>query len=246
MIYAAGVAFACCGAIFSRETLYDLAPHELLLRYRDMGAAWLHVVDLDGARDGRLANRGIILELATQSALKLQVGGGVRHVSVVDDLLRHGVDRVMVGSAAVEQPSEVKGWLQRFGAEQVGLACDVLLDAEGVPRLRTRGWTQESTISLWDAVADFASAGCVHVLCTDINRDGALAGPNMDLYREAQRRFPKIEWQASGGVSSAVDLAALAQCGVAAAISGKALLEEKIDLAAISRWLPGHASRQSC
>src|SRR5690348_11525409 len=107
---------------FDQETRYDLEPHELLQRYRALGATWLNVVDLDGAKDGRLANRSVIIRLASQKALHIQVGGGVRSTAVVDDLLRNGIDRVIVGSAAVENPAEVQGWLKRYGAEKIGLA----------------------------------------------------------------------------------------------------------------------------
>src|SRR2546423_14922529 len=124
---------------FSAETRYEHEPHELLLRYRSLGASWLHVVDLDGAKDGVLANRAVIVALASQRAVRLQVGGGVRSAAVVDDLLRHGVERVVVGSAAVERPEEVAEWLARFGGERVFVALDVRVDCGGIPRGPTRG-----------------------------------------------------------------------------------------------------------
>ncbi len=223
---------------FDAETRYDLEPHELLLRYRTLGATWLHIVDLDGAKDGVLANRRVILGLASQRALNLQVGGGVRSVSVVDDLLRHGVDRVVVGSAAVEAPSEVLAWLQRFGAEKIAIAADVRRNDNGEPIVVTRGWTASSGQSLWQLIDVYAAHGLRHVLCTDVQRDGALAGPANDLYAEAVRRYPSIEWQASGGVRDASDLRALADLGVAAAISGKALLEERIPPKELRPFLP--------
>ena len=223
---------------FAAETRYQLEPHELLARYQRLGASWLHIVDLDGARDGTLANRGIIHQLATQRAVRLQVGGGLRDLGTVDDLLTHGVARVVIGSAAVEQREQVAGWLRSYGPERVCLAFDVQLDAQSVPRLRIRGWQQQSTLSLWEAVASFADDGLKHVLCTDIERDGALGGPNLALYSEALRRFPKLQWQASGGIRSGADLAALAACGVPSAISGKALLEERITLEELRPFLP--------
>lgn len=224
---------------FAAETRYDLEPHELLGRYRALGARWLHIVDLDGARDGQLANRGLLLTLASQRAVNLQVGGGVRSLAVVDDLLRNGIDRVVVGSAAVEEPAAVAGWISQFGAERVCLAFDVKADAGGVPRVQTRGWTQGTALSLWDAVEGFRSAGLRHVLCTDVQRDGALEGPSLALYTEAVRRYPELQWQASGGVRDAADLAALRAIGVAAAISGKALLEERIAADALRPYLAG-------
>ncbi|MGB6451416.1 MAG: 1-(5-phosphoribosyl)-5-[(5-phosphoribosylamino)methylideneamino] imidazole-4-carboxamide isomerase [Steroidobacteraceae bacterium] len=223
---------------FGAETRYELQPHELLQRYRALGAAWLHVVDLDGARDGVLANRAIVVALASQQAVSLQVGGGMRSAEALSDLLRNGVDRVVVGSAAVEQPREVAQWLAHFGPERVCLAFDVRLDERGEPRVRTRGWTQGGSLSLWSAIDPFCACGLRHVLCTDIDRDGALTGPNLDLYREALRRFPGLTWQASGGVRHAADLAALAGIGVHAAVSGKALLEELMTPEELRPFLP--------
>jgi len=213
---------------FAAETRYEHEPHELLLRYRGLGATWLHVVDLDGAKDGALANRSIVVALASQRAVRIQVGGGVRSSATIDDLLRQGVSRVVVGSTAVEQPDVVTEWLVRYGPDRVCLAFDVRLDATGVPRVRTRGWTEGTAISLWDAIARFPADRIKHVLCTDIERDGALTGPNIELYEQARSRFPNLAWQASGGIRDAADLAALARTGVAGAVSGKALLEERI------------------
>ena len=223
---------------FDQETRYDLEPHELLQRYRALGASWLHVVDLDGAKDGQLANRSVIIRLASQKALHVQVGGGVRSAAVVDDLLRNGIDRVIVGSAAVENPAEVQSWLKRYGVEKIGLAFDIRQDAGGVPRVLTRGWTQESKLSLWEAIDSYLPYGLKHVLCTDAELDGAMQGPAVKLYQEFTKRYPQIQLQASGGVRSAADLSALAAVGSAAAISGKALLEEAIKPSELVPFLP--------
>jgi phosphoribosylformimino-5-aminoimidazole carboxamide ribotide isomerase len=223
---------------FAAETRYPAGAQELLERYRALGASWLHVVDLDGARDGTPGNLALIETLASQRTPQLQVGGGVREAAVIEQLLRHGVARVVIGSAAAEQPEQAAGWLKRYGAERICLAFDVRLDALGEPRLHIRGWRQPTALSLWDVVAVFADAGLEHVLCTDIERDGALGGPNLGLYREAVRRFPHIRWQASGGIAGGEDLRALAEIGVAAAISGKALLEQRISFEELRLFLP--------
>ncbi len=230
---------------FDAETRYDLEPHELLQRYRALGASWLHVVDLDGAKEGRLANRSVIVRLASQRALHIQVGGGVRSAAVVDDLLRNGIDRVIVGSAAVEKPAEVQSWLKKYGAEKIGLAFDVRHDAQGVPRVLTRGWTKESPLSLWDAIESYLPHGLKHVLCTDAELDGAMQGPAVGLYQEFTRRYQQLQLQASGGVRSAADLQTLADAGSAAAISGKALLEEAIKPAELRPFLPNASSPAS-
>ena len=230
---------------FAAETQYGDDPVAMALRWQGEGARRLHVVDLDGARNGVTANRSLVSKLASQAGLRLQVGGGVRSSAIIDDLLASGVDRVVVGSAAVERPVEVANWIARFGSERVCLAFDVQLDREGEPRVRTRGWTETTGLSLWRAIEPFAPHGLKHVLCTDIARDGALTGPNLSLYAEATRRFPGLAWQASGGVRDAADLAALAASGVAAAVSGKALLEERISSEELRPFLPNASSPAS-
>jgi phosphoribosylformimino-5-aminoimidazole carboxamide ribotide isomerase len=226
---------------FDRETRYDLEPHELLQRYRALGASWLHVVDLDGAKHGRLANRSVIIRLASQKAMLVQVGGGVRSKAVVDDLLRNGIDRVIVGSAAVEKPAEVHAWLEQYGPGKIGLAFDIR-HVDGVPRVLTRGWTRESKLTLWEAIDSYLPHGLEHVLCTDADLDGAMQGPAVALYQEFTRRYPKLQLQASGGVRNAADLHALAAAGSAAATSGKALLEEAIPPAELRPFLPNASS----
>jgi len=230
---------------FGAETRYGHEPHELLLRYRDLGASWLHVVDLDGAKEGVLANRAVIVALASQRAVRLQVGGGVRSTAAIEDLLGNGVERVVIGSVAVERPDEVAAWIEKFGGERICLAFDVKIDSTGQPLVRTRGWTEATAVSLWDAIGRYPAGSVKHVLCTDIERDGALSGPSIDLYREAMRRFPTLAWQASGGVRDAADLKALADCGVAAAVSGKALLEERITPEELRPFLPDASSPAS-
>jgi phosphoribosylformimino-5-aminoimidazole carboxamide ribotide isomerase len=169
----------------------------------------------------------------------------VRSAAVVDDLLRNGIDRVIVGSAAVENPAEVRAWIEKYGPEKIGLAFDIRHDAQGVPRVLTRGWTRESKLTLWEAIESYLPNDLKHVLCTDVELDGALQGPAVNLYAAAVQRYPQIAWQASGGVRSAADLAALAALGAAAAISGKALLEEMISPSELRPFLPNASSPAS-
>jgi phosphoribosylformimino-5-aminoimidazole carboxamide ribotide isomerase len=223
---------------FSTETRYEIDPLALLQHYHALGARWLHIVDLDGARDGLLANRHLIASFAAEGSIALQVGGGVRSAAVVADLFGAGVARVVVGSAAVDDPQAVESWLGQYGAERVCLAFDVRLNGAGVPLLHTRGWREVTGITLWQAIDRFAAAGLKHVLCTDIERDGALSGPNVALYRECAQRYPQLHWQASGGVAGGADLQALADAGASAAISGKALLEQRISIEELRPFLP--------
>ena len=223
---------------FEAETRYPADAHSLLVKYRDAGADWLHIVDLDGARDGAPDNRAIIVALAAQKSVNLQVGGGLRNTAALAQMLDSGVARVVVGSAAVSQVEQVQAWLAHFGVERLALAFDVFIDDSGLPRVMTHGWQRQSEYSLWDALDNYSASPLKHVLCTDVGRDGALTGPNLDLYREAVRRYPKIAWQASGGIRNACDLRALSEAGAAAAISGKALLENLIPMEELQPFLP--------
>jgi phosphoribosylformimino-5-aminoimidazole carboxamide ribotide isomerase len=223
---------------FARETRYPDDALALAEKYFALGADWLHVVDLDAARGDGDGNRPLILQLAAQTALKLQVGGGLRDAAAVEQMLDLGAARAVIGSAAVTDADLVRGWLDRFGPQRIALAFDVRLGADGVPRVATHGWQRQCALSLWEAIDNFAGSALEHVLCTDVGRDGALTGPNVPLYTEAASRHPQICWQASGGVRDARDLASLAAAGAAAAVSGKALLENRIPARELQPFLP--------
>jgi phosphoribosylformimino-5-aminoimidazole carboxamide ribotide isomerase len=223
---------------FDAETRYATDAPALLAKYRDLGADWLHVVDLDGARGGLPDNRAMVLQLAAQKAVKLQVGGGLRNTAALTQMLDAGVARVVVGSAALTQVEQVQAWLTHFGPDRITLAFDVSIDDKGVPRVMTHGWQRQSALDLWSALDHYTASDLRHVLCTDVGRDGALTGPNLSLYDEAVRRHPQMQWQASGGIRNTHDLHALAETGAAAAISGKALLENLIPSEELQPFLP--------
>jgi phosphoribosylformimino-5-aminoimidazole carboxamide ribotide isomerase len=213
---------------FDQVSEYAAQPEALAARYLALGVEWVHIVDLDGARDGTGANREVIGRMAALAGGRIQVGGGLRTRADLEAIFSLGVGRAVIGSAAVEEPGEVRAWFRDFGAERLVLAFDVRLDEPGTPWLRTRGWTTEGGLTLWDAIGLYLDAGLRHVLCTDVARDGAMTGPNFALYAECSRRFPGIELQASGGVRDLADLEALRGTGAAAAIIGKALLDGRI------------------
>ncbi len=210
---------------FDRLTSYPVAPEELAGRYLSLGVDWIHVVDLDGARDGTAGNRDLVARMAGLARNQIQVGGGIRSHGDVAEVLGLGAGRVVVGSAAAERPDEVRGWLAEFGPERLVLAFDVRLDEHGTPWLRTRGWTADAGVSLWEAIATYQPAGLKHLLCTDVARDGAMGGPNLDLYAACMARFPGLELQASGGIRDLADLEALRATSAAGAVVGKALLD---------------------
>lgn len=223
---------------FSRRTVYDHAPAELASSLEARGFRFLHVVDLDGAKSGEQANRDLVRTIAENSGLSVQLGGGIRDQQRIENWLQAGVDRCIIGSQAVSNPSLVRQWLQRYGSERIVLALDVRLDPDGTPWLMTHGWTRNSATSLWQCVDQYLEAGLQQVLCTDVERDGAMRGPNLDLYRQFLCRYPALQLQASGGVRDGADLDALQQLGASAAITGRSLLDGRISDEEIRKFLP--------
>jgi phosphoribosylformimino-5-aminoimidazole carboxamide ribotide isomerase len=210
---------------FDDATAYPADPAEALAAFAAAGAAWAHVVDLDGARAGAPVQHDLVADLARTASQKLQVAGGFREARQISDMLLAGAGRVVVGSLAVKDPGRVKRFLADFGGDRIALALDVNLVAD-LPMVATHGWTESSSLSLWDVAALYPEAR--HLLLTDIGRDGMLAGPNFELLEEAGRRLPHLAIQASGGVSSLDDLRRLRTEG---AVVGKALWEGRFSLA---------------
>ncbi len=213
---------------FDRVTEYSSDPTVIGRRFSQLKVADLHIVDLDGARSGTQDNAQIVAEIASQTDLSIQLGGGIRERADIERWLSHGVRRCVIGSVAISEPDIVIGWLNEFGADRIILALDVKIDDQGTPQLTTHGWTRNSGVSLWDCLGAFAAAGAQHVLCTDVARDGAMSGPNVELYEETLRRFPRLLLQASGGVRNLADLEQLRDSGLPAAITGRALLDGEI------------------
>lgn len=209
---------------FDQVTEYDPDPLARLTAFSDAGARWVHVVDLDGAEQGRAAQHALIGRLASAGLARIQSGGGVRALEDVERLLDAGVGRVVIGSLAVTAPATVAGWLDRFGAERITLALDVKI-ADGLPRPAVKGWTETAGTDLWTTLDHYPVGLLAHVLITDVGRDGALTGPNLELLAEARRWRPDLHIQASGGVSTLDDLVDARDVGCAGAIVGRALYE---------------------
>lgn len=214
---------------YARETTFANDPVELAQRYADAGARKLHVVDLDGARSGRFVNLAVVEKIADACALEVQAGGGVRNSEDLQRLYSAGVARVVVGSVAVREPDTVAAWIATFGADRLVLALDTRRRG-GDWYLPVHGWTEDSAVRLDTLATHYAQAGARHVLCTDIDRDGTLAGFNLDLYRALRRLAPGFEVQASGGACSLDDIRAARAAGVRGVILGRALLEGRFTL----------------
>ncbi|MGB5940329.1 MAG: 1-(5-phosphoribosyl)-5-[(5-phosphoribosylamino)methylideneamino]imidazole-4-carboxamide isomerase [Rhodanobacter sp.] len=208
---------------YARQTTYAAGPRELARRYADAGAHWLHLVDLDGARSGRLDNLAVIRSIAADG-MQVQAGGGVRDEVDLQRLFDAGVQRVVLGSVAIRDPELVAGWLDKHGAERLTLALDTRR-IDGRWTLPSAGWTETEARTLDELAPWYAARGARHLLCTDIDRDGMLAGFNLDLYRHLAGTVPSLAVQASGGVRSLDDIRAAREAGAHGVILGRALLE---------------------
>ena len=215
---------------YAQETRYPDEPLAVAARYGLAGARWLHLVDLDAARAGGYTLAPLLAAIKASTALQVQTGGGVRREADVAAMLVAGADRVVVGSLAVREPATVIGWLQRFGAERITVALDARRDAGGTWRLPTEGWTADSGVELDVLLQRYADQGLRHLLCTDIDRDGMLSGPNLELYARILAQCPDVQLQASGGVRDIADIAAAQAVGCAGAVLGKALLDGRFSL----------------
>ena len=209
---------------FERETRYVPTPLQVALAHSAQGAHWLHLVDLDGAREGGYALCQLLREIRAASDLRVQTGGGIRTADDVEALLEAGATRVVVGSLAVSEPARVAKWIVLFGADRLAVALDVRL-RRGRWQAASHGWTQSGTESVESLVDFYAAAGLRHMLCTDIACDGMLLGPNLALYRKLCARVPTIAVQASGGMRGTPDLAAVRAAGCAGAVLGRTLLD---------------------
>ena len=213
---------------YAQQTTYDVDARALASEYAQTGASWLHLVDLDGARGGSLENLAVI-EAIARDGMHIQAGGGVRSEADVQRLFDAGVSRVVLGSLAIREPTLVEGWLAARGAQRFTLALDTLW-RDGRWTLPSAGWTETETRTLDDLAPWYAEHGARHLLCTDIDRDGMLAGFNLDLYRYLAGAVPSMAVQASGGVRSLEDIRAARDAGARAVILGRALLEGRFSL----------------
>ncbi len=215
---------------FEEKTLYSRDPVMTSRSFEGVGAQFLHLVDLSGAKDPTHRQLDLIAQVIRSTRLKVQVGGGIRTLEEAAELLELGADRVVIGSAAISQPQMVRSLLREKGGDRVTVALDVRVNSSGVSHVAVHGWQAQSSLRVEDALLPFLDEGLTRVLCTDIDLDGMMTGPNFKLYAELSQKFPGVEFQASGGVSSLDDLMALSAAGLRSAIVGKAIYEGTIDL----------------
>ena len=214
---------------YARQTDYAVEPLALARTYAAAGARWLHVVDLDGAQQGASLHVPLLQAMAA-SGMHIQAGGGVRAEEDLQRLFDAGVSRVVVGSVAMRAPELVISWLQRYGTERITVALDTR-SRECVWRRASAGWHGTESATLDELAPRYAAAGARHVLCTDIDRDGTLSGPNMQLYAHLHTIAPELCVQVSGGVRGLEDVSAARTAGAGGIVLGRALLEGRFTLA---------------
>ena len=208
---------------YSQKTVYNDSPLEVAKSFEKAGASYLHLVDLDGAKSGDTPNYEIIKSIAQSTSLKIEIGGGIRSEEVIKRYLDAGVMRVILGTVAIENPEFTKEMTAKYGD-----AIAVGIDISG-GFVATRGWTDITKVSCDEMFANMEKIGVKTVICTDISKDGAMMGTNLELYKDLKSKY-NIDIVASGGVSSMDDITALKAMDLYGAILGKALYEGAVDL----------------
>lgn len=209
---------------YNQMTIYSDHPEEIALDFKNSGAKWVHIVDLEGAKTGDTPNLDTILKIKDTCGLCVEVGGGIRNMAVVDRYLSAGVDRVILGTSAVSNPDFVKEATDKYG-EKIAVGVDI---KDGFVAIK--GWTEKSEFEAFDFCERMQSLGVTTLICTDISKDGAMLGTNHELYQELSKRFD-MQIIASGGVSTIDDVKKLAKLDIYGAIIGKAYYTKAIDIA---------------
>lgn len=210
---------------YDRKVVYDDNPVEQARRFEDLGFTRLHVVDLDGAKSKHIVNTKVLEAITTATHLTVDFGGGIKSDADIQTAFHYGASMVTVGSVAVSDPDRFISWLHCYGSDRLILGADT---RDG--KISTNGWLNNSEYELIPFLDKYVKAGVKHVLCTEISRDGTLAGPAIDVYKHIMASYPQLDLIASGGVGSAEDIIALDEAGIPAVVFGKAWYEGRIDL----------------
>lgn len=208
---------------YKKVKVYRENPVVVALEFQKADFDYLHLVDLDGAKKGKVVNWEVIREIQEETALNVDFGGGVKTEAEVERLLDLGVNQINIGSLAVKEPDTFRDWITKFGSENFVLSADVRGE-----NVMVSGWMESSDYRLWDLVDRFIDDGLEYLTCTDISADGMMQGPNFGLYKKLKKRFPSLKINASGGITTIEDLKELEYIKVHGAIIGKAIYEGRI------------------
>jgi phosphoribosylformimino-5-aminoimidazole carboxamide ribotide isomerase len=217
---------------YDQKTIYNEHPLEVAKMFEDHGITRLHLVDLDGAKAHHIVNHSVLEKIAGSTNLVIDFGGGLKTSEDLRIAFECGASMITGGSIAVKSPEVFESWLKQYGSEKIILGADVQDEAIAVT-----GWTEQTTLKLLPFLDSYVSKGVSKVICTDISKDGMLAGPSINLYKKVLKLFPNMYLVASGGVSSMHDLEALKEAGLPAVIFGKAIYEGKISLKDLEHFI---------
>ena len=215
---------------YDQKTVYG-NPLDMAQEFERIGYERLHVVDLDGAKSKHIVNSNVLQSLTSETKLNIDFGGGIKTDEDIETAFNSGAQMVTIGSIAVTNPERFMGWLEKYGSDRIILGADV---RNG--RISINGWKEDSSEDLLPFLKKYIDAGVSKVLCTEISKDGTLAGPAIDLYKRVMEAYPELHLIASGGVSSMDDIKALDAAGIPAVVFGKAIYEGKINLQELWDW----------
>ena len=210
---------------YTQKKIYKDDPLETAMQFEDAGLTRLHLVDLDGAKAGTVKNWNVLERIASKTKLLIDFSGGLSTKKNVQTAFDSGAAYAAIGTMAVKDEMEVSNWLSASGADKFIIGADIKNEM-----IQVKGWTEETTVSIFNLIERYRQKSVEQFFCTDINKDGLLEGPSVDLYKKIKQQFPAINLIASGGVSSIHDLELLQQAGCSATIVGKAIYENKISL----------------
>ncbi len=217
---------------YASKKIYSEKPLEVAKTFEDHGLKRLHVVDLDGAKSNHIVNFHTLYEIASNTSLTIDFGGGIKGDADLHIAFDNGASMVTLGSIAVRNPETLLEWIRYYGADRIILGADVKNQ-----KIAINGWEEESEVELNAFLKHYTENGIRQVLCTDINRDGLLQGPSIELYQKILEEFPGLYLMASGGVSSLDDIYQLEQSKVSAVVLGKAIYERKISLKELEQFV---------
>ncbi len=210
---------------YAQQKIYNDNPVEVAKQFEAAGIKRLHIVDLDGAKAGKIINLDMLEKIAAATKLEIDFGGGVKSITDAASIFNAGAAMVTIGSLAVKHPELLEEWLMEFGAERFFIGADVLEE-----KIKISGWLEDSGINIFDFIGKMISLGSTNIFCTDIAKDGVMQGPSIDLYKKIMEQHPEINLVASGGVSNIEDVIALNAIGCKGVIIGKAIYEGLITL----------------
>ncbi|NQU81935.1 MAG: 1-(5-phosphoribosyl)-5-[(5-phosphoribosylamino)methylideneamino]imidazole-4-carboxamide isomerase [Bacteroidetes bacterium] len=217
---------------YSKKKIYSENPLEIAKQFEDNGIRNLHLVDLDGAKSGKIVNWKVLNQIASKTNLKIDFGGGIKSYNDLIIAFENGANQITAGSIAVKDKQQVLSWINKYGNEKIILGADVKSE-----NIAINGWKVNTNLNVFNYISDYHKNGIMNVICTDISKDGMLKGTSVDLYKKILKKIPDIKLIASGGVTNISELDLLIDINVDGVIIGKAIYENKIKLQELKKYV---------